>query len=37
LFATGASFTGITVIDTVATLLSSPPSFALYVKLSGPL
>ena len=35
--ATGASFTGVTVMLTVATLLSSVPSFVLNVKLSGPL
>ena len=33
----GASFTAVTVIETVATLESRLPSFALYVKLSGPL
>ncbi len=37
LFATGASFTGDTVIETVAVFESSDPSFALKVKLSGPL
>ena len=31
-----ASFTGVTVIETVATLLLSSPSLALKVKLSGP-
>ena len=35
--AVGASFTGVTVIDTVATFESAVPSFALKVKLSGPL
>ena len=35
--ATGASFTALTVIATVATFESAVPSFALYVKLSGPL
>ena len=35
--ATGASLTAVTVIDTVATFESSAPSFALNVKLSGPL
>ena len=35
--AVGASFTGLTVIDTVAVLLSEAPSLALYVKLSAPL
>ena len=35
--ATGASLTAVTVIDTVATFESSTPSFALNVKLSGPL
>ena len=35
--ATGASFTGLTVIVTVAVLLSAVPSFALYVKVSVPL
>jgi len=37
LLATGASFTALTVIDTVAMLESRLPSFALKVKLSGPL
>ena len=32
----GASFTGVTAMETVATLLSAVPSLALYVKLSGP-
>ena len=35
--ATGASFTGVTVIVTVAVFESAVPSFALKVKLSGPL
>ena len=35
--ATGASFTGVTVSVTVATFEFSVPSFALNVKLSGPL
>jgi hypothetical protein len=35
--ATGASFTAVTVMLTVATLESEKPSFALNVKLSGPL
>ena len=35
--ATGASLTGVTVIETVATLLSADPSLALKVKLSAPL
>ena len=33
----GTAFPGVTVIETVATLESTVPSFALYVKLSGPL
>ena len=36
-FATGGSFTDVTVIVTVATFEFSVPSFALYVKLSAPL
>ena len=35
--AVGASFSGATVIDTVATFESAVPSFALKVKASGPL
>ena len=35
--ATGASFTGLTVIVTVAMLLYACPSYALYVNESGPL
>ena len=35
--ATGASLTAVTVIETVATLLSAVPSLALKVKLSDPL
>ena len=35
--ATGASFTGVTVSETVATFESSEPSFATYVKPSAPL
>ena len=35
--ATGASFAGVTVMVTVAMFESSAPSFALNVKLSGPL
>ena len=35
--ATGASLTALTVIETVAVLLSIVPSFALKVKLSAPL
>ena len=35
--ATGASFTGVTVIDTVATFESAVPSFTSKVKASGPL
>jgi len=35
--ASGASFTALTVIDTVATGESSAPSLTLKVKLSGPL
>ena len=35
--ATGASFTGVTVIDTVAAFESAVPSFTLKVKVSGPL
>ncbi len=35
--ATGASFTGVTVRLTLATLLSSKPSLALKLKLSEPL
>ena len=37
LSAVGASFTGSTVMDTVAVLLSSVPSFTLNVKESAPL
>src|SRR5262245_33673938 len=37
LFATGGSFTGATVMETVAILESRPPSFILNVKLSAPL
>ena len=37
LTARGASFTGVTVMETVAGLLSRVPSLALKVKLSGPL
>ena len=36
-FAVGTSFTGVTVIDTVATFESAVPSFARKVKPSGPL
>ena len=35
--ATGASLTGVTVMETVATFESTVPSLALNVKLSGPL
>ncbi len=35
--ATGASFTGVTLIDTIAGVESRLPSFALNVKLSAPL
>jgi hypothetical protein len=35
--ATGASLTGVTVIEKVAVLLSRLPSLALKLKLSGPL
>ena len=35
-FATGASFTGLTVTSIVAVLLSVVPSFTLNVKLTGP-
>ena len=37
LFATGASFTAPTVTEAVAIFESTPPSFTLKVKLSGPL
>jgi hypothetical protein len=37
LMSSGGSFTGATVMLTVATLLSALPSFALNAKLSGPL
>ena len=36
-FAVGASFTGLTVIETIATLLSAEPSLTLKLKLSLPL